>query len=530
MLFSYFETAVAKEIEQSANNAQFNNYPVLASFGTQKEFFFGIATAPAHIEDELQDSWLKFAYSGKVAAFHQAYLPHERLRFWSEPEVELDLAASTGIKVFRMGVDWGRLVPHEPGSWNCGPTARCAAGVQNHKALERYKDIVEMARARGMRVMLTLFHHSLPNWSVEKGGWTHSDTTNEFISFASDVVQKLSPVVDSWVTFNEPAVFALLTHAAGMWPPGGKTSFVSIVDIGPLQGKFVKALNHIADAHRTLYSLIHKIDTIIADFDVSNPIPAEVGIAHNVSRNTPSTFIDIPAAAIFDAISRYDFPDRVRHYLDFLGINYYGEEIVRGTTAEIRTDVEYSDSGRAINPNGLFEVLLGFHKRYNEQPRFLFQKSRASKNKMLPFLVTENGVSDSSDLLRASYIIEHLLAIDAARNAGVPIFGYVFWTISDNWEWADGYCPKFGLFEVDRQNGFSRKERNSARYFREIVKSGLITQDLRNSAWNIVRSSAGTLRPLCRAENGRTSLDEPRYRPLINKDWRFILPKNFKGY
>ena len=78
------------------------------------DFFFGLATAPAHVEDKLEDSWVRFARSGHVASFFTAEKPEERLQFWTHPEVELDLAKETGVSVFRLGVDWARLVPTGP--------------------------------------------------------------------------------------------------------------------------------------------------------------------------------------------------------------------------------------------------------------------------------------------------------------------------------------------------------------------------------------------------------------------------------
>lgn len=189
----------------------YNVYPQVkvADFGSQDEFFFGLANAPGHVEDELYDAWLEFAYKGGVAAYWNTPYPEYRLGFWSEPEVELDIAASTGVKVFRLGVDWSRLSPFGPGTNLCGSAAPCPRGVQDFEALERYKEIIKMARSRGMRVMLTLFHHSLPHWSMDDGGWANKRTIEDFMFFVKDVVEELSPYVDYWITFNEPSVFAL---------------------------------------------------------------------------------------------------------------------------------------------------------------------------------------------------------------------------------------------------------------------------------------------------------------------------------
>ena len=120
----------------------------------EEPFFFGLATAPGQSEDQLPDIWADWGRDGRTAAFRNQARPEERLQFWTHPEVELDLAARTGIQVYRLGVDWGRVMPR--------PHAFDPA------ALARYREIMRMIRARHMRVMLTLMHHSVPRWAPLK--------------------------------------------------------------------------------------------------------------------------------------------------------------------------------------------------------------------------------------------------------------------------------------------------------------------------------------------------------------------------
>merc|ERR1712146_704520 len=105
---------------------------------------------------------------------------------------------------------------------------------------------------------------------------------------------------------------------------------------------------------------------------------------------------------------------------------------------------EYSESGRAVYPDGIATLLTAFHERYNGS---------------LPFFITENGIADRTDILRPPYLVEHLIGIRAALDRGVKVLGYIHWSVSDNWEWADGYCPKFGIAAVDRAGGMTRTVR-----------------------------------------------------------------------
>jgi beta-glucosidase/6-phospho-beta-glucosidase/beta-galactosidase len=490
---------------------------VIADFGGQDRFFFGMATAPAHVEDNLEDGWLAFAREGKVKAFSNVPAPEQRLRFWSDPAPELDLAAASGAKVLRMGVDWGRLAPHRPGSLECG--GPCPPGVQDLAALKRYREIVQQARGRGLSIMMTLFHHSAPRWAMEMGGWEKPEMVDYFAALTRDVVTTLAPDVDLWITVNEPAAYLLFTYVAGMWPPGKKVDPFAFTNLGPIKGAFAKALDNMVEAHKRAYQMIHQLDTTIADPGLPDASAARVGIAHVGMVSVPARIIDLPSTRLFEWVSKFMYPDAVINHLDFFGLNYYGEEIVRGAAPEIRSTKEYSESGRAVYPRGLFQLLSEFNNRYNVQKER--RVSRDGVIKTIPFVVSENGISDSTDILRPAYTVEHLLAVHHAIRTGVPVQGYVAWTLSDNWEWLDGYCPKFGFAAVDRANNFKRLPRDSFALFTNIAKSGTIADSQRQAAWELVRANVGKPRPFCRAADGQSSLDTPIERNIVDEDWRF---------
>nr|GMD73980.1 beta-glucosidase-like SFR2, chloroplastic [Ipomoea batatas] len=536
----------------------------------EKGFFFGLATAPAHVEDRLNDAWLQFAEETPceqsksnnesqiadallasatgdggtqqasvlpraasqtikrrkslkiameakirgfekyieveesvpaeachhtVAAWHNVPHPEERLRFWSDPDTELKLAKDTGVQVFRMGIDWSRIMPEEPKN-----------GLKesvNYAALERYKWIVNRVRFYGMKVMLTLFHHSLPPWAGEYGGWKMEKTIDYFLEFTRLVVDSVSDVVDYWVTFNEPHVFCMLTYCAGAWP-GGNPDMLEVATSALPTGVFNQAMHLMAIAHSKAYDYIHE----------RRGSGTLVGVAHHVSFMRPYGLFDIAAVSVANSLTLYPYLDAISEKLDYIGINYYGQEVVCGAGLKLVETDEYSESGRGIYPDGLYRVLLQFHERY--------------KHLNVPFIISENGVSDGTDVIRRPYMLEHLLAVFAATLAGVPILGYLFWTISDNWEWADGYGPKFGLVAVDRSNNLARIPRPSYHLFSKVVTSGKITPQDRENAWNELQIAVKEkkTRPFYRSVNKHGlmyagGLDEPIWRPYIERDWRF---------
>ncbi|OVA13574.1 Glycoside hydrolase [Macleaya cordata] len=504
-------------------------------------FFFGLATAPAHVEDRLNDAWLQFAEehpckdlgetrepqpadalmasatgdgvsqqapfspketermkkkkplkiameamirgfekhveeekepasstecSHNVAAWHN--VPHP-LRFWSDPDTELKLAKDTGISVFRMGIDWTRIMPEEP--------VNGLKETVNYAALERYKWIIQRVHSYGMKVMLTLFHHSLPPWAGEYGGWKLEKTVDYFMDFTRLVVDSVSELVDYWI-----ATSALPT------------------------GVFKQAMHWMAIAHSKAYDYIHEQSSTLSK--------AIVGVAHHVSFMRPYGLFDVAAVSMASSMTLFPYVDSISDKLDYIGINYYGQEVISGAGMKLVDNDEYSESGRAVYPDGLFRMLLQFHERY--------------KHLKLPFIITENGVADESDLIRRPYLLEHLLAVYAAMFMGVPILGYLFWTISDNWEWADGYGPKFGLVAVDRAKDLARIPRPSYYLFSKVVTTGKITRQDRARAWNELQRAAKERKthPFYRAVNKHGlmyagGLDKPISRPYIQRDWRF---------
>ncbi|PKI45893.1 hypothetical protein CRG98_033692 [Punica granatum] len=289
-----------------------------------------------------------------------------------------------------------------------------------------------MVHSCGMNLMLTLFHHSLPLWAGDYGGWKLEKTVDYSVYFMRLIVENMSDIVDYWVTFNEPHVFCLFTYATGAWP-GSHPNMLGAATSALPTSAFRQAMHWMAMADIKAYDCIHAQGTS------SRPV---VGVAHHVSFMRPYGLFD---------------------------------EVVSGARLKLAEDDEYSESGRGVYPDGLYRVLLQFHERY--------------KHLNIPFIITENGVSNETDLIRRPYLLEHLLAVYAAMIMGNRVIGYLFWTISDNWEWAEGYGPKFALVAVDQANGFARTPRPSYHLFPKVATTSKIKKEDRDSAWNELYSA-----------------------------------------
>src|SRR5690606_16886104 len=133
-------------------------------------------------------------------------IPEVKIRFWSEYEREVELAEQLGIDIFRLGTSWHRLIKKENG-----------VTQYNKEAIEKYKQILRTIKSKNMKVMLTLFHHSLPDWAIEQGGWTNPELIGQFVEYGQFVVDHLEDQVDYWTTFTDPNVYSMFSYVVGNW-------------------------------------------------------------------------------------------------------------------------------------------------------------------------------------------------------------------------------------------------------------------------------------------------------------------------
>ena len=431
-----------------------------------KEFFFGVSNAANQVEDNLHDTWLTFASDGNVRCFEKVPHNQDRIRFWSNPDIELNLAQELGVDVFRLSLAWERLVPI-PGSWN-------------QEAADHYRNILLSIKKRGMKVMLTLFHHAIPAWMQNENGWTNSKSIDHFTFYANKSLEQFGDCVDYWITLNEPVPWSFLTYTEGLFPPGKSGSWRC----------HFKALKNMSKAHNYFYEHVNS----------STP----VGIAHHMGLHTGRGPLNKVISKFSDYLTHWSFLNLIKDNMDFFGINYYGAEWMTLSGPAQYPDLDFSDAGRAIHPEGLLILLRKIKKKFLN----------------MPIIITENGVGDGTDKVRPAYLTQHLLAVHLAINEGIQVKGYVHWTLSDNMEWTDGYGPKFGLVEVDREADLKRIPRKSFQIYKEIIKNRGISNRTLQDCWQIYEDVKGEPRPYWRSQNGKNGLDQPHMRMTPNHDWR----------
>ena len=365
-------------------------------------FSFGTATSATQVEGGCATSdWWAFAHAaGRVA---RGDVPDVACDHWNRFREDVALQVALGMQSHRLSVEWARVEP--------------ADGRFDDAAVDRYREETALLRASGIEPMVTLHHFSFPTWLAERGGAEAPELPERFARFAERVARALARDVTHWVTINEPNVLVAQGWLLGVWPPARRDP------VGA-----VRAARNLRRAHIAAYRAVHAARA-----------GARVGLAHHVRVATPASpaLRDRLAARALDVVFNEPFLDLPQ---DFVGLNYYSRDVVRFDATKpaelfaartVPPGAPVNDLGWEIFPEGLGQVLRSLGK------------------KRKPIWITENGIADAADEKRERFIVDHLREVARAIEDGVDVRGYLHWSLLDNFEWAEGYAPRFGLYEVD---------------------------------------------------------------------------------
>ena len=382
-------------------------------------FLWGASTSAYQIEGGNEHAdWWEWEQAG-----HVAEKSGRATDSWNRWPLDLDLAASLGLGVYRISVEWSRVEP-EPGRFDVS-------------AIGRYVEMVRSIRERGMQCMVVLWHFTNPVWLAQGGEqWSDDRSPEAFERYVRRVVPELAPHVDWWATMNETNTYVDHGWMRGDWPPGRTGDWAG----------GVRAYEYLARGHRRASAAIHEL---------AGP-NARVGLTHVMPWAHPaanaSVALTAPHRTFFHWEAAHFFLDKVRHDLDWLGVQYYYD-----TPMNLRTQVDSdggvprTDLGWRIYPEGLYHVVREAWRRYR-----------------VPILVTENGLADLGDTQRVRFILDHVAWLARAIDEGADVRGYLHWSLIDNFEWAFGFAPRFGLAEVDYAT-FARTPRPSAGLYSRIA-------------------------------------------------------------
>lgn len=346
---------------------------------------------------------------------------------WSD---DVQLIKELGHNAHRLSLEWSRIEPQE--------------GVFDEDAIAHYKQLLSTLQSRGIKTVVTLHHFTNPQWLSAKGGWLSSCVVKDFTRYTEKVVGSLGKHIDYLITINEPGVFAFMSYQAGIWPPQTKSSW-----------KMLHILWNMAKAHKQAYKLIRQH---------SPSLP--VGIAQNMTTFEPvhpENLRERFAAFLlhrFNNLSFYWMSGLRTH--DFLGVNYYFHRRLDATgrfwpkfQEPNETKRPVSDLGWELFPTGLGKIVSSL------------------RHLRKPILITEHGLADADDSRRPEFLQKSLEGLSEAIKAHSPIIGYLHWSLLDNFEWADGFTPRFGLVEVDYKTQ-KRTPRASALLYKKIIEDSTL--------------------------------------------------------
>lgn len=409
-----------------------------------KNFFWGASTSSHQVEGGTVNQWSEWELAN---AKEQAQTAHRRLsevpnweriktraqdpnnyvsgrgvEHYKRYEQDFDLLKELNLNSFRFSIEWSRIQPKE--------------GEFDDKEIEHYKRYIKALRVRGIEPFLNIWHWTMPTWFTEKGGFEKTANLKYFDAFVQKIADELTEDIGYVITLNEPNVYASFSYLTGEWVPQIKNPW-----------RFMKVFINLTKAHKRAYKILK-----------SRKPTLQVGVAAqlaNVRAKRPHNLLDIVTTQLMRYFWNWWFLNRIRRYQDFVGINYYFTDYYCFKWKVKREDpsVPLNDLGWYMEPEGLYPLLLRVWAHYKK-----------------PVFITENGLADEKDEYRRWWIEETIVAMERAVSEGVDLRGYFHWGLLDNFEWAFGWWPKFGLVEVDRANGMKRKIKPSARWFAEKIK------------------------------------------------------------
>jgi beta-glucosidase len=431
------------------------------------DFVWGAATASYQVEGASNEDgrgesvWDRFcATPGKVRNGDTGAIACD---FYHRYRDDIGLMRELGIDAFRFSVAWPRILPE-------------GRGAVNGKGLDFYDRLVDELLGSGIEPFVTLFHWDTPQVLEDEGGWPARATVDAFAEYVEAVAGRLGDRVKHWITHNEPWVVAWIGYGWGHHAPGRTSDADALATAHHLllsHGRAVEILRNLSRGSQVGITL--NLDHPYAVSDAPDDVAAArwVDGMHNrwfldpIFRGAyPSDILEAFASSM-PAIEDGDM-STIAAPIDFLGVNNYTSPVVgadaNGGRSRIlrREDVDRTDMGWEVVPDGLYDMLVRVHRDY--EPSAIY--------------VTENGAAfadvrghDGSvlDPERQAYLTDYVAAAGRAIADGVPLRGYFAWSLLDNFEWAWGYWKRFGLVYIDYAT-LERVPKGSFYWYRDFIE------------------------------------------------------------
>lgn len=359
---------------------------------------------------------------------------------------DIALLYKMGIPNYRFSISWSRILPQ-------------GIGAINHKGVDFYNRVIDFCLELGIEPWITLYHWDLPQELQKKGGWANREVIHWFGYFTDCCIKQFGDRVKNWMVLNEPMVFTGAGYFLGVHAPGkkGLASFLAAAHHAALcqaeGGRIIKSYRNGCKVGTTFsYSHIEPFSNSSRDITAAKKVDALL----NRLFLEPLLGLGYPTqdVKILERIERFVYPGdmgKLAFDMDFIGLQNYTRELVRYTpfipfvNAKIvsanKRNVEHTLMNWEVYPSSIYEALKRLH----------------TYKGIKEIVITENGAAFTDeyrnnqvdDEKRKYYLQDHIYKVLQAKEEGVNVTGYFVWTLMDNFEWAEGYRPRFGLVYVD---------------------------------------------------------------------------------
>lgn len=422
----------------------------LRSLDFGNDFVWGISTAAYQIEgahtgnDKGASIWDQFV--SKKGAIFQSQHGRITCDFYHRYKEDILLMKAMNIPHFRFSLSWARIFPD-------------GTGKISEEGVAFYDRVIDFCLECDIAPWVTLYHWDLPQALEEKGGWTNRDILGWFEAYARLCADRFGDRVKHWMVLNEPMVFTGTGYFLGVHAPGRKG-----------MKNFLPAVHHAALCQALGGRLLRETipDARIGSTFSCSQItpfserPKDIRAAQKADALLNRLFIEpslgmgypFESVPILRRIEKYQKPEDFDNSIfdfDFIGIQSYTREVVKHSYtvpyihAKIvkasRRNVKTTLMDWEVYPKSIYEMIAKFNAYKGIKKIIVTENGAAFEDRL------RNGEIKDED--RTKYLQDHLEQIYKAQNEGLKISGYFAWTLTDNFEWAEGYRPRFGLVYVD---------------------------------------------------------------------------------
>lgn len=368
--------------------------------------------------------------------------------FYHRYEADLHLLKHLGFRAFRFSLSWSRIMPE-------------GTGRVNERGLAFYDQLIDTCLRLGIEPWITLYHWDLPQALEEKGGWTNRAVIRWFSEYADCCTKAFGHKVNRWMVLNEPTVFTMAGYFAGIHAPGrrGMDNCMRAVHHAVIcqaeGGRIVRQNVPNAQVGTTLFCApVDALTSSRRDQQAANRIDAlgnRLFIEPALGMGYPVQDAPLLEHLMKRCVRPGDL-QRAAFDFDFIGLQNYFRMVVRHSwvtpyvwAREVKPNRrginDITQMGWEVYPEGMYRILKQF-SQYSNIPQLIVTENGAAFPDWL-----QGGVVD--DPLRTEFYQRYLGGILRAKQEGVNVGGYFAWSLLDNFEWAEGYRPRFGLIYVD---------------------------------------------------------------------------------